>query len=113
MAAKHADIFAEPIGRFLEHSRIFHFHNDGKERFYIGSADWMPRNLDRRVEALVPVEDPPLRSELASLLEVCLKDNRQAWEMQSDGTYKQRLASKGETEHSTHQVLMEKAKSQA
>ncbi|MEL6352322.1 MAG: polyphosphate kinase 1 [Cyanobacteria bacterium J06627_28] len=101
------------IGRFLEHSRIFYFHNDGKERFYIGSADWMPRNLDRRVEALVPIEDPPLRSELASLLEVCLKDNRQAWEMQSDGTYQQRHAGKGETEHSTHQALMKKAKSQA
>ncbi|MEO1634438.1 MAG: RNA degradosome polyphosphate kinase, partial [Cyanobacteria bacterium J06631_9] len=101
------------IGRFLEHSRIFHFHNKGKERFYIGSADWMPRNLDRRVEALVPIEDPPLRSELASLLEVCLKDNRQAWEMQSDGTYQQRHAGKGETEHSTHQALMKKAKSQA
>ena len=101
------------IGRFLEHSRIFHFHNDGKERFYIGSADWMPRNLDRRVEALVPIEDPPLRSELAALLEVCLKDNRQAWEMQPDGTYEQRTASKGESKYSTHKILMKKALGQA
>ncbi|MEM8501817.1 MAG: polyphosphate kinase 1 [Cyanobacteria bacterium P01_D01_bin.1] len=100
------------IGRFLEHSRIFYFQNDGDELFYIGSADWMPRNLDRRVEALVPVEDPPLRSELASLLEICLQDNRQAWEMQSDGTYVQRQPKSGEAEVSTHELLMEKALSQ-
>lgn len=101
------------IGRFLEHSRIFYFHNDGEELFYIGSADWMPRNLDRRVEALVPVEDPPLRSELAALLEICLQDNRQAWEMQSDGTYIQRRPEPDEDEISTHNILMEKALSQA
>lgn len=100
------------IGRFLEHSRIFYFQNDGDELFYIGSADWMPRNLDRRVEALVPVEDPPLRSELAALLEICLQDNRQAWEMQSDGTYIQRQPEPGEAEVSTHELLMEKALSQ-
>jgi polyphosphate kinase len=101
------------IGRFLEHSRIFYFHNDDDELFYIGSADWMPRNLDRRVEALVPVEDPPLRSELAALLEVCLKDNRQAWEMRSDGTYVQRQPGPDEAEISTHELLMEKALSQS
>ncbi len=100
------------IGRFLEHSRIFYFHNDGDELFYIGSADWMPRNLDRRVEAVVPIEDPPLRSELAALLEICLKDNRQAWEMQSDGTYVQIQPEAGEDEISTHNILMEKALSQ-
>ena len=101
------------IGRFLEHSRIFYFHNDGNELFYIGSADWMPRNLDRRVEALVPVEDPPLRSELSALLDTCLQDNRQAWEMQSDGTYVQLKPKKGEEEVSTHCILMEKALSQS
>ncbi|MEO0768112.1 MAG: polyphosphate kinase 1 [Cyanobacteria bacterium J06649_4] len=100
------------IGRFLEHSRIFHFHNKGKERFYIGSADWMPRNLDRRVEALVPIDDPPLRSELAMLLEVCLNDNRQAWEMLPDGTYERKHPGKDEAKVSTHKVLMNKAKSQ-
>ncbi|MEO1620459.1 MAG: polyphosphate kinase 1, partial [Cyanobacteria bacterium J06632_3] len=100
------------IGRFLEHSRIFHFHNSGKERFYIGSADWMPRNLDRRVEALVPIDDPPLRSELAMLLEVCLSDNRQAWEMQPDGTYARKYPEKGDTKLSTHKVLMKKARAQ-
>ncbi len=98
------------IGRFLEHSRIFHFHNDGDERFYIGSADWMPRNLDRRVEALVPIEDASLRSELVDLLELCLTDNRQAWEMQSDGSYVQRRPKKGEPERSTHNILMKKVR---
>ena len=101
------------IGRFLEHSRIFYFHNDGDELFYIGSADWMPRNLDRRVEAVVPIEDPPLRSELSTLLETCLQDNRQAWKMQSDGTYRQIQPKKGEQEISTHDILMEKALSQS
>ncbi|EDX87223.1 polyphosphate kinase [Synechococcus sp. PCC 7335] len=101
------------IGRFLEHSRIFYFHNDDDELFYIGSADWMPRNLDRRVEALVPIEDPPLRSELAAILETCLQDNRQAWKMKSDGTYVQLQPQKGEAEVSTHSILMEKALSQS
>ncbi|MEM9947634.1 MAG: polyphosphate kinase 1 [Cyanobacteria bacterium P01_D01_bin.36] len=98
------------IGRFLEHSRLFYFYNGGEELFYIGSADWMPRNLDRRVEALVPVEDPALQSELADLIEICLNDNRQAWEMQPDGLYEQRLPKAGEPDRSTHKILMKKAK---
>ncbi|ASC69355.1 Polyphosphate kinase [Halomicronema hongdechloris C2206] len=78
------------VGRLLEHSRIFYFHNSGDETFLIGSADWMPRNLDRRVEAVVPVEDPQLRQELMTILEVSLADNRQAWDLQADGSYRQR-----------------------
>ena len=101
------------IGRFLEHSRIFHFHHDGSDRYYIGSADWMPRNLDRRVEALVPIEDPSLQAELADLMKICLEDNRQAWNMQPDGTYVQRHPQKGEPERSTHKMLMEKTLTQA
>ncbi|MGB7088255.1 MAG: polyphosphate kinase 1 [Phormidesmis sp.] len=97
------------IGRFLEHSRIFYFHNDGSDRYYIGSADWMPRNLDRRVEALVPIEDESIRAELTQLMELCLEDNRQAWEMQPDGTYIQRMPKSGEPERSTHNILMAKA----
>lgn len=100
------------IGRFLEHSRIFHFHNDGNELFYIGSADWMPRNLDRRVEALVPIEEPSLQTQIAQLLEVCLEDNRQAWEMQPDGTYCQRQPQKGEPKRGTHKILMKQARNQ-
>ena len=97
------------IGRFLEHSRIFYFQNEGdRPRYYIGSADWMPRNLDRRVEALVPIEDDRLREEIDELLNICLSDNRQAWEMQSDGTYIQRQPEKGH-KLSTHKMLMKKA----
>ncbi|MEM6253064.1 MAG: polyphosphate kinase 1 [Cyanobacteria bacterium P01_D01_bin.156] len=98
------------IGRFLEHSRIFYFHNDGNEQFYIGSADWMPRNLDRRVEAVVPIIDPRLRQELTSTLNSCLTDNRQAWQMQPDGTYVQRQPASDEALHSTHEHLMQQAK---
>ncbi len=94
------------IGRFLEHSRIFYFQNGGNEQFYIGSADWMPRNLDRRVEAVTPVLAPHLRRELTNLLDICLVDNRQAWEMQADGTYVQRQPKPNEPERSTHESLM-------
>ena len=97
------------IGRFLEHSRIFYFQNDGNERYYIGSADWMPRNLDRRVEAVVPIEDPSLRVRLSELLQICMEDNRQAWEMKPDGSYEQRHPQKGEPNRSTHKLLMKKA----
>jgi polyphosphate kinase len=78
------------VGRFLEHSRIWHFHNGGDDEFYIGSADWMPRNFQRRVEAVVPVEAPPLQERLRSLLETCLEDNRQAWDLHADGEWMQR-----------------------
>lgn len=98
------------IGRFLEHSRIFYFHNGGNEQFYIGSADWMPRNLDRRVEAVTPILAPHLRRELTNLLDICLTDNRQAWEMQANGTYVQRRPQPNESEKSTHQSLMDQTK---
>jgi polyphosphate kinase len=78
------------VGRFLEHSRLFFFGNGGKGEYYIGSADWMPRNMDRRVEAVVPVEDPSQHERLRTLLETCLTDNRQAWDLDADGHYKQR-----------------------
>ncbi len=77
------------IGRFLEHSRIFWFANGGEPEVFIGSADWMPRNLDRRVEAVAPVVDARLREQLEGLLEVYLQDTN-AWHMESDGSYAQR-----------------------
>lgn len=99
------------IGRFLEHSRIFYFQNNGKEtgsdEIYIGSADWMNRNLSRRVEAVVPIEDPALKQELKDLLTLFLTDNRQAWELQSEGNYVQRRPQEGEAERSVHRILME------
>ena len=77
------------IGRFLEHSRLIRFANGGSPELFIGSADWMPRNLDRRVEAMVPIEDPALQQQLEQLLELYLRDTS-AWHMQSDGQFTQR-----------------------
>ena len=93
------------IGEFLEHSRIFCFHNSGEPQYYIGSADWMTRNLDRRVEAVVPIEAPGLIKELQTILDILLTDNRQAWEMAADGTFTQRRPLEGDEERGTHAVL--------
>ncbi|OLD49890.1 MAG: RNA degradosome polyphosphate kinase [Gemmatimonadetes bacterium 13_1_40CM_2_60_3] len=93
------------VGRFLEHSRLFYFANGGDEQFYFGSADWMPRNLDRRVEAVAPIDDVKLHPRLHSLLSTCLADNRQAWDLAADGTYTQRVPN-GEPVRATHQLLL-------
>lgn len=97
------------VGRYLEHSRIFYFHNNGEEQVFIGSADWMPRNLDRRVEAVVPIEDPDIAKDLQEILGILLADNRQAWDLQSDGRYVQRQPSKNCPEQSAHKILMDMA----
>ncbi|MBL8541095.1 MAG: polyphosphate kinase 1, partial [Betaproteobacteria bacterium] len=104
------------IGRFLEHSRIFHFANGEDDplagEFYIGSADWMLRNLSRRVEAAAPVEERAMRTRLWEILEASLADRRQAWEMQPDGTYIQLQpgeATTGPAAFGTHAWLMEMA----
>ena len=76
------------IGRFLEHSRVFLFHAGGERRLYLSSADWMPRNLYRRVEVAFPVEEPELKKRVIDEgLDGCLQDNAQAWEQQPDGTW--------------------------
>jgi len=100
------------VGRYLEHSRIFYFHNKGEEEIFIGSADWMRRNLDRRVEAVVPIEDPEIALDLQEILGVLLADNRQAWELQPDGTYIQRRPVEGSPEQSAQKILMEMAQQQ-
>ncbi|HWE43388.1 MAG TPA: polyphosphate kinase 1 [Gemmatimonadaceae bacterium] len=93
------------IGRFLEHSRLWYFENGGAGEYYLGSADWMPRNFDRRVEAVGPVDDRSLHPRLRSLLETCLRDNRQAWELRSDGSWQQRTPG-GAEEQATHRTLL-------
>ncbi len=104
------------IGRFLEHSRIFYFYNDdagkGKSEYYIGSADWMYRNLDNRVECVTPIDDPALQARLKQVLDIMLVDQRQSWDMQSDGIYVQRQPNPDdpETEIGTHQRLMDLAR---
>lgn len=75
------------VGNFLEHSRIFYFHNNGQEEIYMGSADWMPRNLDRRVEILFPVENERLMEEIKHILNTQLEDNTKAHVLQSNGEY--------------------------
>jgi polyphosphate kinase len=92
------------VGRFLEHSRIYSFHRGDDHRYYIGSADLMPRNLDTRVELLTPVERPELQAELRDTLERCLADDTYAWTLSSDRSWTRRT---GRT-RSVHNELMER-----
>jgi polyphosphate kinase len=93
------------IGRFLEHSRLFYFANDTDPEYYIGSADWMTRNFDRRVEAVVPVDDVLLHAKLQSLLTTSLEDNREAWDLGADGMYTQRTPD-GEPARATQEMFL-------
>jgi polyphosphate kinase len=97
------------VGRFLEHARIFHFANAGAPEYYIGSADWMSRNLDARVEAAVPIEDPRLQEEIQAILDLQLGDNVKAWDMQPDGSYVQRRSAADEEPRSSQDLLMQRA----
>jgi polyphosphate kinase len=102
------------IGRFLEHSRIWYFANGGAPRYFIGSADWMRRNLSNRVEAVVPIEDGRLQGQLSHILTVALEDERQAWEMLPDGRYRQRCPHSDDPANpataGTHVTLMRDAR---
>ena len=75
------------VGRFLEHTRIFYFNNNGDEEYYIGSADLMKRNLESRVEVCTPITSPQHKVLLRELLDLQLTNTRNVWEMKSDGTY--------------------------
>jgi len=104
------------IGRFLEHSRIYHFRNGAVQavdgEYYIGSADWMHRNLESRVEAITPVEDGALKADLHQILQFHLSDQRNAWDMKADGTYAQRKTSGPDDSPSawgSHEALMRQA----
>ena len=104
------------IGRFLEHSRVFYFRNGARDEqdgeFYIGSADWMYRNLMARVEAVAPVTAAPHRERLWDILQIMLNDRRQAWDMHPDGTYVQRTPP-DPSATGTHQALMSLARRSA
>ncbi len=84
------------VGNFLEHARIFYFYGNGREEIYMGSADWMPRNLDKRVEIVFPLEDEDCREEAMNILRIQLADNQKARILQSDGTYKKQQAEDAE-----------------
>jgi len=97
------------VGRFLEHTRIFYFHNGGDSELYAGSADLMPRNLDRRVEILFPIADPRLRDIIRKdILEVHLKDNAQSRRLLADGTYERVKAKDKDGELNTQRLMLEK-----
>lgn len=93
------------VGRFLEHSRIYYFANNGDAELYFGSADWMPRNFDRRVEVVAPIQDRSMHPRVCALLETCLADNRLAWDLHPDGTYVQRKPGK-HAEVSAHERFL-------
>jgi polyphosphate kinase len=97
------------VGRFLEHSRIYGFQRGDESRYLIGSADLMPRNLDTRVELVVPVDAPELRAELEDTLERCLADDTFAWELGADGEWERRTA----RDRSVQRELMERATERA
>jgi polyphosphate kinase len=95
------------IGRFLEHTRVFYFHNGGKEEIFASSADWMDRNLHRRVETCFPVEEKKLRERMIRELNYYLEDNLQAWELQSDGSYVRTTPGKAEPMSAQARLLQE------
>ena len=97
------------IGRFLEHSRIYYFYNHNQEEIYIGSADWMRRNLDRRVEVITPIKDQEIAKDLQEILGIMLADNRHAWELQPDGNYIQRCPGDNCPEANSQKTIMSMA----
>jgi len=98
------------VGRFLEHSRIFYYRNGGSEEVYLGSADWMPRNLNRRVEVVFPVEDTEGRNRLKEILDVYLRDNVKMRELCSDGSYVRRQPGEGEEPFSAQEYFLSQIK---
>jgi polyphosphate kinase len=96
------------IGNFLEHSRVFYFHNGGMEEVYMGSADWMPRNLDKRVEILFPVENDRLKKEVINILKCQLKDNVKTHILQEDGTY-EKIDRRGKEKFNSQEYFCQEA----
>ena len=91
------------LGRFLEHTRIYYFENSGEPEVLMGSADWMSRNLNSRVEAIVPVRHPRLKARIVEILDLALSDYRTAWELHADGHYVQRMPGTADQEASSLQ----------
>lgn len=97
------------VDRFLEHARVFHFRDGGDDAVYLSSADWMPRNLDRRIELLFPVESPECKARLLAALDVLFQDNVKARRLQGDGSYRRRRPEKGEEAFRAQLVLYREA----
>lgn len=101
------------LGRFLEHGRIYRFENGGEPEFYMGSADWMRRNLDNRMETVVPVTDPEVRAQLEHILDVYDADNHTSWDMQADGTYRRRQPADGDARRGAQETFLREAEALA
>jgi polyphosphate kinase len=95
------------LGRFLEHGRIYGFENSGAPEYFFGSADWMKRNLDRRMETIAPVTEPTLVAEIEEILTVAENDNSSAWDLRQDGRYVRRRPAKGEDPRPSQQKFIE------
>ena len=96
------------VGNFLEHARIFYFYNDGYEEVYMGSADWMPRNLDKRVEILFPVEDENLQQDIKNILDIQLHDTVKAHILKPDGSY-EKVDKRGKAKLNSQEFFCEQA----
>ena len=107
-ASEHIEVYSI-VGRFLEHSRIFRFENDGNVELYLSSADWMTRNLDRRVELMFPVKDPDIAHQIEDVLFSSLRDNAKAWQMHSDGSYDRVTIAPGEEKRNIQEILLRRA----
>ena len=101
------------VDRFLEHSRILYFYHGGDERTFLSSADWMPRNLDRRIELLVPVEDPAARDRLIAILETCFQDTAKAHRLRPDGQYERLSPTQVGEERRSQDLLYRQARDRA
>ncbi|MCS7073323.1 MAG: polyphosphate kinase 1 [Bacteroidia bacterium] len=97
------------VGRFLEHCRIFHFESNGSRKLFCGSADWMPRNLNRRVELVFPIESQETQEELLEILDHLFKDNQKARILQPDGTYSRSALVEGEESFSAQDYFLQEA----
>ena len=101
------------VGRFLEHGRIYEFANGGRAEYFLGSADWMRRNLDRRVESIAPVTDADVMMELGRILDVYERDNVSRWDCGPDGVYTRRRPADGEPRRASQEVFTELARQDA
>jgi polyphosphate kinase len=97
------------LGRFLEHSRVFHFEAKGERSYYVGSADLLPRNLDHRLEAVAPVEDARLQQRIGASLDALLEDTA-AWQLNSDASWTRVTPKKGDPPRSGQTSLMRSAR---
>ena len=100
------------VGNFLEHSRIFYFYNNGQEEVFCASADWMPRNLEKRVEIMFPIEREELKEEVIHILDIELKDNVKAHVLQPDDTY-EKINRRGKAPLNSQDYFAEEAKEKA